>query len=108
MINPKLIPLHCTQVAENERQEVKCSDTDDGLDKLLRKAVTVSQVNLPIATIDRDIDDIASSYSEESERPDNVLDEEFLVMSKFAVLFVNSFIFMFPNSTTVPILHLLC
>ena len=72
--------LH-TQVAETERQEVKCMDTDEGLDKLLRKAVTVSQVNLPIATINKDIDDIASSYSEENERPDNVLDEAFVVTS---------------------------
>lgn len=92
-----------TQVAESEMEEVKHWDTDEGLDKLLRKAVTVSQVNLPIATIDKDIDDIASSYSEENEHPDNVLDEEFLVMNNF----LYDLFFQFTNTAVETILHVL-
>ncbi|KAK7504660.1 hypothetical protein BaRGS_00004146 [Batillaria attramentaria] len=44
--------------------DVEMMESDD-LDKLLHKAVTVSQVNLPLAAIDREIDDIASSYCED-------------------------------------------
>lgn len=43
----------------------KMEEGDVELDNLLHKAVTVSQVNLPLATIDRDIDDIAISCCED-------------------------------------------
>ncbi|KAL8613911.1 hypothetical protein ACOMHN_032901 [Nucella lapillus] len=59
-------------------EEGERMDTDEGLDTLLRKAVTVSQANLPLATINRDIDDIAMAYAKENERPDNSLDGDFV------------------------------
>ncbi|XP_070199990.1 anillin-like isoform X4 [Littorina saxatilis] len=63
---------------EPQDGDVEMTDSDSGLDKLLRKAVTVSQVNLPMAVIDEEIDDIVCSYSNENEHPDNVLDQDFL------------------------------
>lgn len=44
---------------------------------LLLKAVTVSQINLPIAAIDKDIDDLAITACEQI--PPDTVDDEFMV-----------------------------
>ena len=87
-VNCKLVNLVVLALWEQVSRMAGVTEgqNDDELDKLLRKAVTVSQVNLPIATIDKDIDDIANSYAEENQHPDKTLDKDFVVIICIVIL----------------------